>query len=356
MSQGFVLAGKARAQATLDALSSKPVHAIGLVAGAFLTVVVAPLWGCVHAWAGWHKCRARLDVDGLAALGQVLAPDQALADYRDGIWRGLFRVHSATFAFCLLQAPILAIAVIPVLVAQILFGPVALAYTSQPALAAAIAVGVPAAVALGVFTIVFGQHLLALKLLGAQQPPHRLGTVFHATGASWRSASNNLQPLVSLGLLTAFVGAIGGAVALINVKVADALKIQSAETIGLWIIVAVSVVVFAMLLEALSAWADDADRGMTKPANPYSFIDWFFSWLLFLWNGTYRLVARLLNWIIGKAQLLAVGTVVLVVVLVGIDGTSEAFEDGAWSGLAWFLGAAGLLLYLVHQESKGGEG
>ena len=355
MSQGFVLAGKGRAQAAMRSLSASPERAIGLVAGAILAVMCCPLWGCLHTWAGWHKCRAKLSSDGLAALGEVLAPDQALADYKDGIWRGLFRVHAGAIAFALLQAPIIAIAAVPYVIAQMLFAPVAVAYTTQPELAAIISVGIPALVGLGMATVVFGQHLLAFRVLGAVQPPHRLGTAFHATGASWRGAAANLQPLVSLGLLTALVGGLGGAFAYINIKVAGELEIRSAATIGLWIGVALGILVVALLLEALSTWVDECETRLALPAEPYSFTQWFIGWIVFLWNGGYSIVARLLNWIIGKARLLAVGTVVLVLVLVGLDGTGSAFDDGAWSGLAWFLGSAGLLLYLRHQDASGGE-
>ena len=126
MSQGFVLAGKGRAQAAMRSLSSNPERAIILVAGAILTGLCWPIWGILHTWAGWHKCRARMEADGVAALGEVLAPDQALHDYRDGIWRGLFRVHAGSIAFVLLQAPIIAIASVPYAIAQALFAPVGL--------------------------------------------------------------------------------------------------------------------------------------------------------------------------------------------------------------------------------------
>jgi len=182
-----------------------------------------------------------------------------------------------------------------------------------------------------------------------------LGTAFHATGASWRGAAANLQPLVSMGLLTALVAGLGGGFAYLNVKIAGELEIRSAATIGLWITVALGILVAALLLEALSNWVDECHTSLALPAEPYSFTRWFIDWLLFLWHGAYNLVARLLNWIIGKANLLAVGSVVFVLVLVGLEGTSGAFDEGAWSGLAWFLGSAGLLLYLRHQNAKGGE-
>ena|GEM_PF-3151911 len=355
MSQGFVLAGKGRAQAAMRSLSSNPERAIILVAGAILTGVCWPIWGILHTWAGWHKCRERMEADGVAALGEVLAPDQALHDYRDGIWRGLFRVHAGSIAFVLLQAPIMVIAGVPYAIAQALFAPVGMAYTSQPELAMVISVGIPAVVGIGMGTVVFGQQLLAFRVLGSIKPAHRTGTAFHATGASWRGAAANIRPLVSMGLLTSLVAGAGGAVAFINVKIASELEIRSAATIGLWIAIALGILVVALLLEALSTWADECDTTLDLPAEPYSFTAWLIAWIVFLWNGAYAIVARILNWIIGKARLLAVGTVVFVLVMVGLEGTSGAFDDGAWSGLAWFLGAAGLLLYLRHQDASGGE-
>jgi hypothetical protein len=349
MNAGFVLSGKSRAQDALKRFGATPMHAVGLVLASLIACLVSPLWGLLHPWAGWHRCRARLDADGLAALGEVLAPRQALNDYKDGIWRGLFRVHAGSLAFVLLQAPILAIAVVPVGLAVVLFAPVAGAYPTSSALQALFIQGVPALVALGVFTVVMGQHMLAYRILGSTQKPHRLGTCFHATGASWRAALKSADTLASLGLLTVLVAGAGGAFALLNVKVAEELGILVPETIGLWIAVALGIMVGALLLEALGEWSEKAQIDFQPAAEPYSFVDWFVNWI---WHG---IIVPVFLWLKGPGlAVVCIGLVVVVGVMVGKSGISGAFDEGAWSGLAWFLSCAGILLFLRHQQQKGG--
>ena len=312
MNAGFVLSGKSRAQDALKRFGARPMHAVGLVLASLIACLVAPLWGLLHPWAGWHRCRARLDSDGLAALGEVLAPRQALDDYKDGIWRGLFRVHAGSLAFVLLQAPIMAIAVVPVCLAVLLFAPVAGAYPTSSALQALFSQGVPALVALGVFTVVMGQHMLAYRILGSTRKPHRLGTCFHATGASWRAALKNADALASLGLLTVLVAGAGGAFAIVNVMVAEELGILAADTIGLWIAVALGIMVEALLLEALGEWSEKVQVDFQPSAEPYSFVDWFVNWL---WRG---IIVPVFLWLKGPGlAVVCIGVVVVVGVLVG---------------------------------------
>ena len=63
---GFVLAGRERASAAMSSLTRDPIRAVGLVAAAILAGVVRPLWGSLHPWAGWHRCRGLADPAGFA--------------------------------------------------------------------------------------------------------------------------------------------------------------------------------------------------------------------------------------------------------------------------------------------------
>ena len=348
-------------------LGASPMRAVGLVLASILALVVSPLWGLLHPWAGWHACRARLDNDGLAALGEVLVPSQALHDYKDGIWRGLYRVHMGWIAFVVLQLPLLAIAFTPVLLAVLLFAPVAEAYPTNDELQMLFTQGVPGLVALGVLTVVLGQILLACRVLGTSHKPHRTGTCYHATGASWRAALQHADALASLGMLTILVAGALGALAFVNVTLADSLGILQPDAIGLWIATAAAIVVGALLLETLGEWSDECEVDFHPPAEPYSFVQWLIDWLWhcvivdFLWG---RLIVGLLwrtlllsafQWLSGPGlAVVCVGIVVLVGGFVGKTGTGSAFGDGSWSGLAWFLSCAGILLFLRHQQQKGG--
>ena len=87
--------------------------------------------------------------------------------------------------------------------------------------------------------------------------------------------------------------------------------------------------------------------GLRAPAEPYSFVDWFVRWL---WHG---IVVPTFLWIRGPGlTFLCVAGVVLVAFVVGLGGMNNAFSDGAWSGLGWFITCAGILLYLRQQNQK----
>ncbi len=131
--------------------------------------------------------------------------------------------------------------------------------------------------------------------------------------------------------------------------VAEELGILAADTIGLWIAVALGIMVEALLLEALGEWSEKVQVDFQPSAEPYSFVDWFVNWL---WRG---IIVPVFLWLKGPGlAVVCIGVVVVVGVLVGKSGINGAFDEGAWSGLAWFLSCAGILLFLRHQQQKGG--
>ena len=109
----FALAGRSRIDSAFNRLRHNPGYAVGIVLGSVLALQMSLVWGGLHTWAGWHRMRARLLDDGFVAFGEVLAPAGALHDFRDGIWRGLWRVHGGTIGFIILQMPIVAIIMLP---------------------------------------------------------------------------------------------------------------------------------------------------------------------------------------------------------------------------------------------------
>ena len=309
MALGIVTAGRSRINAAIKAVIAAPMRAIGLMSATILVFLVFPLWGFLHPMAGWHKCRERMAADGLTSLGEVLVPDQALLDYKDGIWRGLYRVHTSSFGFVLLQMPVIILLLVPVFIAQILFTPVGDAYPAD--FAQAFQMGPPGVVALSSFTIIFGQTLLATKVLGMVPPSHPLGTSYVAISASWRGALRDPNALISIGLLTSIVGAIGGGFGFINDTLAGTLELAGSDAPMTWILVLVAVVASAVLLEALGQWSDECDFGKVEiPKEPYQFLTAFWGGIWWgittVWNLIVQLFAlilslvqKLVEWIFG---------------------------------------------------------
>jgi len=340
----FALAGRSRIDTAFNTLRHNPAYALGLLLGAVLAVGMAAIWGCPHTWAGWHRMRARLLDEGYIALGEVLAPSGALHDYRDGIWKGLWRVHGACLGFGILQAPIIGLMLIPWEVTQALFAPVASAYGGHPQMAQFVGAGIPAFFLVGAVAIILAQHLIAFRLLADIQSPYKLGTLFAVTGESWRRTLSHGQTVVSLAILAGLGAGLGYAFATVNVWLGEAAQLHGPHTLQLWIYFAVVVVFGGLFLEALGALAVEESATMSTPNQPYSFTQWLVAWLsdVFAW-----LMDRGLTYI-------GVGAVFVV----GISAAKQAFSDGvifadgSWGGLGWFVAAAVILL---HLRKDGGE-
>jgi hypothetical protein len=361
----FALAGRSRIQSALDNLRHRPGYALGLVVGAVIAIAVTPVWGALHPWAGWHRMRSRLEADGFIALGEVLAPSGALDDYKDGIWSGLWRVHGSSLGFFLLQAPIIYLLIQPYELAQQLFGPVSDAYTGHPEMAKLIAVGIPAFFLVSAISVIFAQHLIAWRMLGGLRGPHKIGTMFKVTGASWRETLGSTQVVISLAILAGLTAAIGVAFGGVNEWLADAANLYRPSIITDWIQKAVMLVAGSLFLEAFGKLSSEADCSVVAPAQPYSFTAWLVAWIqqVFDWltqRGLY---------VIGVGAVFSVGLVTALDAINGFSALGVFFEegpieaiialhgggawaDGSWGGLGWFVAAA---LILLHIRKNGGE-
>jgi len=377
----FALAGRSRIESALDNLRHQPGYALGLVVGAIMAVAVSPAWGCLHPWAGWHRMRGRLQADGFIALGEVLAPDGALADYKDGIWTGLWRVHGSSLGFVLLQAPIVYLLLQPYEQAQQLFGPVSDAYTGHPEMAKLIGVGIPAFFLVSAASVIFAQHLVAFRMLGGLRGPHKIGTMFKVTGASWKETLGSTQVVISLAILAGLVAAIGVAFGSANEWLADAANLYRPSIITVWIEKAIMLVAGSLFLEAFGKLSSEADCSVDTPAQPYSFTAWLVGWIQQVYDW---LIQRGLR-IIGVGAVFSVGLVTALDAINGFeamdvlydgdvaekaDNLSElcdaiqpfdailalqsgsAWSDGSWGGLGWFVAA---VLILLHMRKSGGE-
>lgn len=340
----FALAGRSRIDTAFNTLRHNPGYALGLLIGAVVAMVMASVWGCPHTWAGWHRMRSRLLDEGYIAMGEVLAPKGALHDYRDGIWKGLWRVHGASLGFAILQAPIIGLLLIPWEAAQMLFEPVAGAYARHPQMAQFVGDGIPAFFLVGALAIISAQHLIAFRLLGHISSPYRLGTLFAVTGESWRRTLVHGQTVVSLAILAGLGAGLGYAFGIVNVWLGEAAHLHGPQTLQLWIYFAVVVVFGGLFLEALGALSTEDSEVMSTPAQPYSFTEWLLSWL-----------SDVMAWLLDRG-LTTIG--VAAVFLVGVGAAKQAltdgviFADGSWGGLGWFVAAAVILL---HLRKEGGE-
>ena len=337
----FALAGRSRIEDALHGLRDNPGYAVGMVSGTILAVGLTAVWG-IHAWTGWHRMRTRLQADGFTAFGEVLAPSSALHDFRDGIWRGLWRVWGSTLAFILLQIPIICIVMVPFVVATWLFTPVAGAYGAHPTMNRFVE-GIPLFFLVAGAVVIIAQHLIAFKVLDNMTPAFKLGTSFAVTGESWKRTLDHTQTVVSLAVLAGFLGGIGGVFGLLNHWIADGADLSRPDTIMNWIFLAVVVAFGGLFLEAIGRLAEEEDAAVDVGEDPYSFTAWLVAWLTLVYT-----------WLTNNGlMIIATGAVFILALRSAVDAYDGAmWADGSWGGLGWFVAAA---LILLHLRKSGGE-
>jgi hypothetical protein len=339
----FALAGRSRIDTAFNRLRHNPGYALGLVFGSILAIGMSIVWGCLHTWAGWHRMRDRLLDEGFIALGEVLAPVGALHDFRDGIWRGLWRVHGGCIGFCILQLPIIGILLLPWELAKSLFGPVAGAYSGHPQMAQFVGEGIPAFFLVSAISIIIAQHLIAFRLLTRIPSPFKLGTLFVVTGESWRRTLYHGQTVISLAILAGLGAGLGIAFGQVNVWLGESAQLFRPETLSEWILFAIVVTFGGLFMEAVGALSIEEDDTVSTPLEPYSFTAWLVSWLTLV-----------IDWLMGRG-LSIIG--VSAVFAVGLMATKQAvsdgviFAEGSWGGLGWFVAVA---LILLHLRKEGG--
>ena len=359
----LLLSGKDRSKNAVNVLARDPLTAIGLFAGAMLAFMVIPIWGIVHPWSGWQKARERLPSEGLFALGEVLVPSNALNDYKDGIVRGFLRVHASSFSFVIMQAPILYILLKPSDYAEDLFAPVGDSFAFNSDLSTAFSVGVPMLFVLAAFVIMAGHSLIAVRLLGDTPAPHPISTTFAAVGEAWKQTLKEIRPLVSIGLLTALIGAAGKVFATLNVRGAEKLSLGGADGPGDWVLLALMLLVGVALLEALGRWAQENSSPLPASAGSYSVVQ----------KLTEEEIPAMIAWLRKSAVRFVELTGLVIVLNFLVYASMKLFflikhredaspELGDWRFLAWFVVAAALIIYLKllskgkNQQSSNDQG
>lgn len=329
-------------QATAE-VARRPIDAAALVLAALMTIVVAPLWGATLAWLGWLGTRERLPADGVISLGEVLAPRRAREQYRDGVWRGLWRVHGISLAFAVVQVPILLLVLAPAAVAVVLFAPAGPVFAANETVAMAVMYGVPLPVAIACGAVVAGEAVLAYRLLRSLGGPYSLGLIYRVTGAAWRVTLEHIATLVGLGFTLALGAVVFGAVVGGLAYLAGVLALGAGQLlIMMWLGALLAVVVIAVALESIARWADSVALPTVDRAGSYVFTDWLWSWL-----------GSVFGWF-AKQGMIAVGTGACLVVglLTGIAALATGQVFTSWVGLGWFAVAAAVLVTIRLAERK----
>ena len=202
-------------------------------------------------------------------------------------------------------------------------------------------------------------------MLGDIKGPHKLGTLFVVTSASWRRTLEDTQTILSLSILAGLGAAVGMVFGAVNEWLGDAANLYRPTTLAEWVQLAVLVVFGALFLEAVGRLSVERSERVAAPANPYSFTDWLVSW-----------IGDVYGWLTAKGmKMIGVGAAFLVLVGTAFSASNfpEAFEaffdDGpfafiaelngagafnehSWGALGWFIATA---LLLLHLRKEGGE-
>ncbi|MFH1811442.1 MAG: hypothetical protein ABIJ09_22060 [Pseudomonadota bacterium] len=320
----------------LGEVAGRPLHHLGLVAGAAVTAGVAPLWGQALSTHGWMEARRRMPAEGLVALGQILIPQRARPLYADGVWRGLWRVHGLSLALACVQAPAVALAMLPAFLAYQLLAPAAGMFP-DPVVAMAVAQGLPALLGLALVSLVAGQTLLVLRLLGQTHGASSLGQIARTSSEAWRVALQDLPTLATLGLSLVVVGAMGAAFVYANLRLALWLELGAGvQLVTTWAGAITLLLVAALSFEVMARWAERVDVNAPVATHPFSFTTWLTTWLrsVVAWFAARGMVSM------GTAVVLAVGGLTALLALL----SGQTFTS--WVGLGWFAASAAVLVVL----------
>ncbi len=342
MTDNKLLVGVGIVRASATEVARRPVEAVALVLAAMMTALVAPLWGATLSWIGWLEARERITSEGVIGLGSVLAPKRAREQYRDGVWRGLWRVHGVSVAFAVVQAPIILLIMVPAGVAFALFDTLGSLYP-HPVAEMVVTYIVPVVIAVACLTIAVGEAVLAYRMLRTMAGPYSLGLLFRVTGAAWRVTLDHLTTLASLGITLALGTVIGGVVVGLLVSLADLLALGDGQTaIEIWLALFLGVLVAAVELESIAGWAEGVPLPKVDESNCWVFTDWLWDWLgsVFGWFAKQGMIA------VGTGACLVIGLLTGVAAL----ATKQVFTS--WVGLGWFAVTAAVLVTIRLAERK----
>jgi hypothetical protein len=272
----------------------------------------------------------------------VLAPERSRAEFKDGVWRGLWRTHGVSLAFFCVQAPAAVVVMLPALGLSWLLRDSA--GTLQTALLAqVVGIVLPGMLLLASAAVVLGQAMLVWRRIGTQSGRLSLGVIFALSASSWPVALAEAGALIGIGLGLGGLAAIGAGVVygvVWGLAKADALLV--ADMVSLWIAALMAAVVGGAFLETLGRWVEDQALGAVNAKQAFVFSAWLQGWLSEVvgWFARKGMVA------VGAGGCLVIG---LVVALLTVRH-GELFTS--WVALGWFGVAAAVLITLRNTETR----
>lgn len=338
-STASVGAGARRFSDSARAVSEDALKRFALLAGIVLASLVAPLWGYVLSLSALSKARRRLQSEGLIGLGELLAPEISRAQYADGVWRGLWRVHGTSLAFWLIQLPTVLLALAPAALTWALLQPLRFVFPGD--LGPSIASGATALVAFFCVLVIAAQTVLALRILSESGQKLSLGYIARICGEAWRATLRDLNTVLGIGL--AVVGAIVTAAVVIvaSYYLATGLKLSGGiPMVVLWTAAAANLFLLATVLDAIVAWADGT-KTTELNAKTFSFSAWLKAWFgsMYTWFAAKGLAT------VGLAVCLVAGALTAAVAVL----SGRNFES--WVGLGWFAVSAAVLVAVSFKRS-----
>lgn len=317
---------------------SYPASAMLSLFALTMTLILSPIWGLAFGTMGWLDARAHLTEEGPIALGRVLAPAAARAQFRDGIFKGLWRVHKLSAASLGLHLGPATLTLLPAAALYYLMWPAA---RQVPYPAASFALLFPAGVA-GITALMLVLHALLLSYRHlAEVPSHRLGTAFAAVGRAWRQALTDRAAVFGSTLLLVVTAVAIGALVFANIWIAGRLEVAPG-IVQLWASLIGAALFAAVALEVVSQWADTQSLRPPLAEDGFSVSAWFTSWVADLgqWlnqRSTVELGVALC--VLGGAAALA---------LFGMEGQLTE----SWVALGWFVATTGTLALMWHDRRK----
>ncbi len=335
-------AGFTRFKAALGEVGSNPLHHLALVAAGLVSAVLTPLWGATFVNMGWLDARQRVADEGLVGLGAAFAPQQARAQFGDGVWTGLWRVQTLPIAVAAVGLPATLFALLPAVLVAGLMMPARMSFPGISGMV--LGTALPAIVLAACLVAITAQMMLMLRLLGRSGPQYSVGLVFRVVGEAWRGTLADLPMLLGLGASVALTMIAGGIFVGISTFLATKLQLGmgGVALIAQWSGVALAFIVIASALEALAQWAEETALQPVDATGAWRFSSWLREWLLSAvrWFGGRGVMAT------GVGVSLAMGTVVSALAVM----TGEVWTS--WVGVAWFAVSAAVLVTLYRTGSK----
>lgn len=331
-------AGVTRFKDALEAVGAHPLRHLALMAAGLVGAVLTPLWGATFVSMGWLDARERLEQEGLVGLGAAFAPQQARAQYADGVWTGFWRTQTLPVAFAAVQLPGTLFALLPAALVFGLMMPARMSFGGATSMV--LGVGLPAIVLAACLVAVMAQTMLMLRLLGHSGPRYSVGLVFRTVGVAWRGTLQDVGTLMGLGAAVAVSMVAAGVFAGASTWVAAKLELGmgGVALVGQWTAAAMAFVIVAAALESLAQWSEEVAVEAVDGAGAWHFSAWLREWL-----------GAAVRWFAGRGVLatgtgvsLAMGTAVAAFALIG-DPTWAS-----WVGVAWFAVSAAVLLTLYR--------